>query len=323
MRRGAVLVGLVGLVLVVTTAGCSRGAAPDPSPTTAPGPAEAYLDTALGVTRESAAEASLRMEESIATCMSKEGFDYVPDASGYHLVDTEGWDPPPGTREFAERYGYGYASVPEGARSVSTSGPNTNEAMVAAMSPQEQEEYERALWGAATDPAGDDGSSGEPALGGCFLAARDEVWGSRETDQVRAGLEDDIERIDKEAAPMDPAVQKAAADWSACMAEAGQPGYATPSDAQDEAWDRWMALNDAIGADPSLGEVTETGDVAGQAELAAQEAAVATADWDCRADVGYDTAWRATRDRLQQEYVDAHRAELDAWVASFSRTPAG
>jgi len=313
----------VGFVLVVATAGCGGGTTPAPSPTSAPGPAEAYLDAALGVTRESAAEASLRMEEMIASCMSKQGFDYVPDASSYHVIDTADWDPPPGTRAFAEQYGYGYAAEPDGARSVSTAGPNANEAMVAAMSPQEQEEYERALWGAASDPAGDDGASGEPTLGGCFGAARDEVWGNRAEDHVRADLEDAIARIDDEAAPVDPAVLESASRWSTCMAEAGHAGYAAPGDAEKDAWDAWTAFNDAIAADPSRGEVGPDGKAAGEAEIAAQEAALATADWDCRADAGYVAVWRAARDRLQQEYVDAHRAELDAWVASFDRSPAG
>lgn len=335
-RRGAVRAALraallAGALLVGLTAGCSRGAAPDPSPTLAPGPAEAYLDAALGTTREGAVEASLRMEEAIATCMSKQGFDYVPDVSSYHYIDSADWDPPPGTRAFAEHYGYGYASVPDGAQDSTASGPGANQAIVDAMTPQEREAYERALWGGdpaeaaaegvsdgASDEGSDDASTAEPALGGCFRAARDEVWGDRATDQVRADLEDEIARIDEEGAAEDPAVQEAAGEWSACMAEAGQPGLATPDDAEREAWDRWTALNDAIGADPTLGEVTENGDVAGQAELAAQEATVATADWDCRAQVGYDAAWRAARDRLQQEYVDAHRVELDAWVATFS-----
>jgi len=53
---------------------------------------------------------------------------------------------------------------------------------------------------------------------------------------------------------------------------------------------------------------------AGQAELAAAEVALATADWDCREESDYDAVWREVRSRLQQEYVDAHRDELDAWV---------
>jgi hypothetical protein len=131
---------------------------------------------------------------------------------------------------------------------------------------------------------------------------------------VRAGLEDEIARIDADVAPTDPAVMAAAAEWSECMADAGHPGYASPPDAEQVAWGAWIAFNEGIAADPTLGVVGPEGGIAGEGDLAEREASLATADWDCRAATGYDAAWSAARDRLQQEYVDAHRAELDAWV---------
>lgn len=311
-RRAAAV---VGAALLVMAAGCSRDATPSPDPSPTTGPAEAYLDTALGFTADDAAQAATRMEELIAACMSEQGFEYVPSTSGYQFVDTAAFDPPPGTREFAEQYGYGFATLPEGTYVSSEPGTNPNDAIMGAMSQEELAAYTRALLG---DDAADGASDGEVELGGCTRSARNEVWGDRDTDPVRADLEDEIARIDAEAAPMDPAVAAAASQWSECMSDAGYPGYAAPPDAEQEAWGAWTAFNDSIAADPTLGEVADDGLIVGQADLAAQEVALAAADWKCRAAADYDAVWSDARDRLQQDYVDAHRAELDAWLDTFS-----
>jgi len=311
--RGAIAT--VGVVLLAAAAGCSPEATEEPSPTSTPGPAKVYLESALGFTADDAAQAALRMEESIAGCMAEQGFEYVPDTSGYQHVETSEIDPPPGSHEFAEQFGYGFAALPEGMSSEGAPGPNPNDELMAAMSPEELAAYQVAMWGEGIEEESSEGGGG---LGGCFGAARNEVWGDPDEDPVRAALEDEIARIDAEAAPMDPAVARAANQWSDCMSDAGHPGFATPADAEQAAWDSWMAFNDAIAAEPMLGAEDADGGVAGQADLAAKEAALATADWDCRAAAGYDAVWREARDRLQQEYVDGHRAELDAWVESFS-----
>lgn len=313
-RRAGVAGGLVGLALLAMAAGCSDEAESAPA-TLEPGPAEAYVEAALGFSADDATAAAVRQEEIVAACMSEQGFEYIPDTSGYQFVDTAAIDPPPGSREFAEQFGYGFAAAPEEMRATS-SGAGPNEAVIAAMSPEEYESYTRALWG---DDAVDAASGGEVELGGCVREARNKVWGDREADHVRADLEDEIARIDAEVAPTDPLVMAAAGEWSECMADAGHPGYASPPDAEQAAWDAWMAFNDGIAADPTLGVVDDDGGgPAGEAGLAAQEASLATADWDCRAAADYDSAWGAARDRLQQEYVDAHRTELDAWVEELS-----
>lgn len=309
-RRTAVV---WGLLLLAATAGCGGDADPTP-PLHEPGPAEDYLEAALGFSADDAAASALRMEEIVAACMLEQGFEYVPDVEGYQFVDTAAIDPPPGSRAFAEQFGYGFAAQPEG-MSFTSSDTGPNEAILAAMSPEEYEAYTRALWG---DDAVEGASDGEVQLGGCVREARDRVHGDPETDHVRAGLEDEISRIDAQVAPTDPLVMAAAAEWSECMADAGHPGYAAPPDAEDAAWDAWMAFNDAIAADPELGVADGAGGIAGEGDLATREASLATADWDCRAAGEYEAVWSAARDRLQQEYVDAHRAELDAWVEELS-----
>lgn len=308
MVRGAV-VGL-GVALVLTTAGC--GSDDDPSPTATPttGPAEVYFETAFGRSVEEEAEVFLRQEELVAACMAEQGFEYVPDTSTYHRDGLSELDYPPGTREFAAQYGYGIASMPG---KVVGDEPSTNAEITAAMSEEELDAYERALNGDAVVDGDEDAE-----LGGCVRAARNEVWGDRELDPVRASLEDEIARIDTELAPADDAVIAAAAEWSACMADAGFPGYATPDAAEEAAWQRWLAFNEGLVVDP-LGNAPVDGSIPGQDQMEAEEAALATADWDCRAEADYDAVWREVRNRFQQEYVDAHRAELDAWVERISK----
>lgn len=310
-RRSTAVV--VGLMLLAAVAGCDGEGEPSSAPSPTPGPAEAYLEAALGFSADDAAAAALRQEELVAACMAEQGFEYVPDTSGYQFVDTAEIDPPPGSRAFADQFGYGFAALPDGMIFESTPGAESpNDAIMGALSEEALASYTRALWGDDAVDVPDDGGAME--AGGCFLEARDQVWGDPETDHVRAGLEEEIARIDAEVAPADAGVLAAAAEWSECMADAGHPGFAAPPDAEQAAWDAWTAFNDAIAADPTLGLDDGEGNVVGQGDLAAREAALATADWDCRAAVDYDAVWNAARDRLQQEYVDAHRTELDAWA---------
>ena len=309
--------GAFAFVLLALAAGCGQEAGTSAT-RPEPGPAEVYLEAVTGFSGDDESALTLRFEEIVAACMLEQGFEYVPYVEGHVMIDEAAIDPPPGSRAFAEQFGYGFAAAPEGMRFDSTGG-NPNEAITAAMSPEAFDSYVRALWGddageASSDGASDGESDGDMELGGCFRQARNEVFGDRETDHVRAGLEDEIARIDAEAAPTDPQVMAAAAEWSECMADAGHPGYASPAAAEQVAWDAWIAFNEGIAADPTLGATDAAGGIAGEGDLAAREASLATADWDCRADTGYDAAWSAARDRLQQEYVDAHRAELDAWV---------
>lgn len=302
----------VGAGLLLAVAGCSQENPPPSDPVPTQGPAEAFFEAALGFSAEEAAQQSVLMEESIARCMLEQGFEYVPFTSGYHDVDWSQVDPPPGTREFAERFGYGYAAPPEGTV-VTLPDANPNDAILEEMSPAEFEVYERALWGFTGDEAADGGVE----MGGCMGAARDEVFGDVD-DPVRVALVEEIARIDAEVAPMDPAVLEAVAVWGRCMDEADHPGYDAPPDAEADAWDRWVAFNDAIGTDPELGVADSDGRLVGEEALVAAEIALATADWDCRAAAGYDAVWQRARHRLQQDYVDANRAELDAWVEANS-----
>jgi len=91
-----------------------------------------------------------------------------------------------------------------------------------------------------------------------------------------------------------------------------------PADAEAAAWAAFTTWNDAIGAAGGAPE-GEDGLLPGQAELRAEDVALATADRGCRDRNDYEVGVARARDDLQREYVDAHRDELDAWVKRFAQ----
>ena len=50
------------------------------------------------------------------------------------------------------------------------------------------------------------------------------------------------------------------------------------------------------------------------ARLQEWERSVAVADWDCRNELDYDARLRAIELEMQQEFVDRHWADLEAWA---------
>jgi len=296
--RTALTAALAALALAAVP-GCSR---PEEPPDVV-GPASAYIDLVLDVTAESAAQQAIAYEEVVAACMTDAGFEYLPNTGSHVFGDDSGLEHPPDSREFAEQYGYGMAVVPDGL----TSGPliDPNRAYIEAMSASEAAEYYQAYIG---DWVGSD-SGEEPDWQrmGCTGKAMLEVYRSgAAADATYLALKDEVDRIEADVVPTHPDVVRADAEWSDCMADAGYPDYTR----QPEAKARWMDhMNDSDG-----NGIVEPTDAAAQAQLAPEEIALATADWDCRDRTGYDDVVARVRNTAQQEYVDAHRDELDAWV---------
>ena len=291
-------------------AGC-RGAAPGPEPITT-GAAQAYIDTVLGTSAEQLLQRATTAEEQTAACMAAQGFEYVPYTGGYHLVDEATIEPPPGSREFAEQFGYGYVRLPEAMTSSSeTEPPNPNDAITAAMSANEVDLYLATLLG---EDAGHDPDPEEPfdlSAMGCQGAAMAEVFRGATEDLVGAALLAEVTRIAQEAAPADPRVVELDGRWAACMADAGHPGYERQPEAE-AGW--WTSYSEEIAAHEDRFIVLPDGSVPEEAGALDRERELATADWVCRSEVGYDDGVSAVQAALQQEYVDVHRDELDAWV---------
>lgn len=261
---------------------------------------------AMAVTEVSDAELKARIvaaEEAVAACMRELGFEYVPAPENYGFTSTEDAEgPEPGSLEFAEEHGYGIARGP----GISlAAGPDPNEEIRAGLSPEALEEYERAYlgdpesWGEQPPPVEEQGCSGKGAAS---------VFGE-EPDPFDAEVRAELERIEIELVPNDPRVRKLDGTWAACMAEAGYPGLSSPASAEEELFEEFLTSGAGAGA------VDADGLTAAAREFLEKEIAQATADWHCRAELGYDAVVRAVRNAFEQKFVDAHRAELDAWAA--------
>ena len=302
LRTAASAVPLVG-VLVVTLAGCTTGSPGQAPPATRgeEGPLDELIYSGLGVDTslpgavQQFVAQTARREDATAACMKAAGFDYipnVPDATRVTLAPTGALDP--ASREFAEQYGFGIARQPDWeAGEVFWSGTDPNAARRAQMSDAERDAYDTALWGEVTDSRVDaQGSTSQTRAGGC----RDRTSGDS------APVYDEATEFLAEL-PEDGAFDEIDHAWSACMSDAGF-AYDSPGAARRTFDDRMTAASTDGALDPS--EV---------AAIADDEIPAAVASWDCEAKVDYTERYREIRDRLEQQWIDAHRAELDAWAA--------
>lgn len=301
-------------------AGCSGGGAAEPTvartapsspePTTA---AEAGLDVAralaeiaevlgpleryVGQVRPSLTGeqfvASVNLSSvAAAACMADQGFELTPTLlplDAYELTP----GPVRGTAEFAQAWGYGVWSRPESVGElVSVAVEDPNAERVQAMPADEREAYQKALAGDLVT-----GEGGRPLYeGGCSTVpvapTRDDAEHLRAVWDAAFAF---LQSLDQDArfGEVDGA-------WAACMAEAGA-AYASPLEAER----RFQEEREAA---------TRAGDPAPEvvAERAAEEVRVAVADLACREATDWEARHRAVELELQREYVDAHRADLEA-----------
>src|SRR5690606_12082556 len=91
---------------------------------------------------------------------------------------------------------------------------------------------------------------------------------------------------------------------SACMADAGFPGYTDLNSPQTDVAERARAVM-GTAFDPSLADPDEL------AELQRFEIAIATADNACRA--GYGEIYQQVRYDIEVQFVEQHRTELEQY----------
>ncbi len=318
-ERGAAARGVVLAVPVVLAAvslvACSADGEPreasssadlsTPEPST-PGPLEAYLGAA-GLERtqgEAAAELAER-EDAIASCMAAEGFDYVPVVmvpGSFEASD----DPPRGSRGFAEVYGYGAWRAPEIEPGQYTYqlDESANTAYRESLSPEARAAYDVALMGRATDLG--DGIVSYDGMG-CI----ETPWlrGSAEAEYLRGVQQEVSDHLQSLWDGEDPRLAEVDATWASCMRDAGYDD-ASPRAAESRVLDELMAAYEAASDAPVPADVVD--------EATDAERRLALADQDCRDATGWTARRRAVEHELQQEYLDAHRADLDALVEASS-----
>lgn len=306
------------------------------------GPEEGPLGTYMSalwdgeeMSQEKLDKENLKVEELVAECMTKEGFEYAPNASSGGVVMSTGEDegddaPDYGSEEFAKEYGFGIVDFPGMSEMV---GPDEQEAdpnqkYIESLSESEQEAFYNTLYGPgpteeemAAMEAGE-GYTSDWTREGCYGAAR------HETQQDSGGgmaAYEDPEFTDLFAAMNEvwgvvyadgnehPDIAKLNRDWSDCMADAGHPDLENPMTAQNELNEEYNTLQTG-GSDEPDENFTGPSEKDKQA-FKEREIALATADAKCRADLKYDAKQQEVAFAAEQEFVDENKAQLDALLA--------
>ncbi|MFI2755140.1 hypothetical protein ACGIF2_17050 [Cellulomonas sp. P22] len=276
------------------------------------GPLQAYMKPVTSAYDDIDYEKlQVEQENIIAACMQEAGFEYLPQeySNVSNPWDEDEW----GTEEFAQKYGYGYSSGSESEDGEEAAQVDPNADYVAAMSESEQAAYWEALWGPQQpEPVDEEAEvTWDWTTAGCYGKASNETYGSANSayeDPAFVELQEEIGRM-YEKISNDPKLTALDAEWSDCMNEAGFD-FAKVPEAAASISDAYSALWES--ADPDGGT-----DKAAETALREKEMATAIADAKCQTKVGYQDATREVQFALEQEFVDAHKADLDAWIEQY------
>ncbi|MEM9609120.1 MAG: hypothetical protein AAGA99_16980 [Actinomycetota bacterium] len=280
-------------------------------------------------------------QELMVSCMAEQGFEYQPVDHG----EVDFFDPytdsdvEPGTREWAETYGYGWLTFFEEEQAGFAVGEaetftDPNEEYLQSLSDGERDAYYRALYG--DEPDFDPSLSDEEldelfstfVPTGCDAEARAEVFGdgffggggSEEMEEFWALSEELYQRIEG-----DPRVAEASGEWSACMADAGHD-FSTQEDiflALDERSQEFWESQTWPGEDLTEAEYEQLSPEELDAifsqppeydqelldELQAYEIDVAVSDFDCGASM-MRIRLEVQRE-LEAEFVETNRELLE------------
>lgn len=315
-RRFAVALAAAS-ALVLPLAACAPGDGTTASPEEL-SPLTAYLSAGWGGDLDQEEqqakfeEQQKKIEELQAQCMAELGFEYKPmdTTGGISYGGGEEWKPD--DREWVSQYGYGMVNWPgrDAAPVEETELVDPNQDYVASLSESEQAAYYEALYGPSPteEELNDDGSyewNWETA--GCSGWAQHELngedpWSSGEHQDLTDAINDFYAEM-----PNHPDLADLNAKWASCMADAGEPGFATQQEATDSISQELNAYyenqTEYIEDDPALDELGE------------REIALALVDLDCREKVDYRAQYQKVTYALEEQFVADHKAELDAFKA--------
>lgn len=311
-----------GCGLALLLSGCSQEAAANGGSAPEASPLEEFYEQVYAEPSPEEMDAQTREREAlIAACMQEQGFEYTPmdpatdGSSPLEEGDAEQVDYD--SEEYAATEGYGvttYDESDEGQEEPVEEYVDPNEDYVAAMSETEQTAFYEALNGPAVEydeDAPEEELEYDWTTAGCYGAADHEVNGQQVYDDPAfKSLNEDIEAL-YETTQSDPRIVAIDAEWSACMSDAGFTGFAKQPEAAESIYEAANALYENSG---STEEEYVSPDPEAVAEVTERELATAVADARCREEVGYREEEQEVRFALEQEFVDSHRAELEAMV---------
>lgn len=317
---------------VLTLSGCS-GKADEKAPSYEDGPLTKYfaaIDGGGELTDEIFQEQQREIEELVAVCMQKEGFEYKPDTQNYgSIMSSDDEDGPQwGSKEFAEQYGYGFTDSPgmTSAEEDTQEYVDPNGDYLATLSESEQNAFYETLYGAGPTEEQmaemEEGGSytSDWTQEGCQGAARHEV--GQKQGGTQAAYEDP-EFADLFAAMQDiwntennEEMAKLDSEWASCMADSGYPDFSKADDAQMSIMEASNELYSG-GGEYVEGEEPKEPSKKELDALKKREIELAVADFDCKKKVGYEEKQIKVMHEIEQKFVDENKAQLDAMLAKY------
>jgi hypothetical protein len=251
---------------------------------------------AFGLDQKSLLGRQLKVEALVATCMKKQGFDYVPMepstvvvGQGKFVVSGLNAD------EFRKLYGYGisttYDTTASGGKAAS---PNPNATIRDGLSANDQKAYDRALnGGSVAGTFADAVVQGDfSKLAGCNKSATAEVFGGAEALGVVQSVLDELDK----RVTADPQMAQAERAWADCLGAAGFK-YAT-SDQIDQSLRQ--RLDATVGTSGGAGY-----DRAALSALQQEELRIADVDWACETKFKQPVEPKVIA-AVEKAYFDAH-----------------
>ena len=331
---------LAALCFSIVLGGCaSSGEAEEPAAKDSP--LTEFMSSAFGgdlspeEQEKKYAESDRQREELVAQCMTEEGFEYTPNVQNvsFSMGSADEWNPD--SREWVSQYGYGMINYPgqEDMESGSeTEYVDVNADYVASLPESEQTAFYEALNGPFLDademPADGEMMEWDWTTAGCY------GWASHEIDGDDAGTAEEHQPLMDsmntlyEDMMSSPELTEADAEWSTCMADAGHPGFSVQLDAQNSISDKMNSIYESTSAayeDGSTGTSATAApgssgmDETALAELGEEEIELALADLDCREKTNYRDAMESVQFDLEQQFIDDHKAELEAFRADLEQ----
>lgn len=319
-RAAAAAAGVVALGLL--------GACGD-KPTEAAQPTS--IRDALGMDENSFQEREAKVQEEVRKCMAAEGFDYIPMDPSRMNVRMVG----PGMEddaEFRRTKGYGITTMfGERAEEAPDDDGNDdpNRAIREALSDEDKEAYDKALFGRTATADGEGGSfSVRVSPGGGVVAGDGEGESLDLSDagcfgkaQEAVGSEDRLRRIGpklqelQERIASDPRMVKADAEWAECMSDAGYD-FESPEKIPEYLFGKMNELQKELGgggggvtasAGPDGPMPFDMEAIANSPELAAlqrEELALAKADDGCAESTGRADIAKKVRAEAEKRFLE-------------------
>lgn len=333
MRSSRPLAACAAAALILTLSACADAPSPD-GDESIDTPLTPYWEALYGgegdmeqmQKEQDALQAEI--EEKIAACMTEQGFEYTAVAPGsQNEIDMSGsddvWDPD--DRKWVENWGYGIADWPgreQPDQSDEAIADDPNYTYYESLTDGEKAAYDEALSG----PVLDDEVYADPNYeykweeGGCYGKASHEVEGDGGEDALTE-YEDLITRMNElwETLESDSRIVALEGEWSSCMSEAGESGFEAQYEAQDSISEEYSKL-DPTQVDPGAEEPVEEAEepeISPEtnpqvAALHEREIELALVDLECREETSYWDERQKISIDLEQDFVNANKAELDA-----------